>query len=283
MRWNYGSLYKNIRKNKGYTQQQITSHTISRTTLSKLENNKIHIGIANFEFLLEQIDMSFDEFLYLLDHRTQKKRETLIEAFFSLVSNVDSSKILALKTRCLAYLKQQDDISIKEIITILDALVALAKEDTTSLQQSKVLVGKIWQRLNKMDTWYYYEIRLLNCILYFLPIETVQELIPRLLTTLKRYEDYHRFDYLKLVVFVNISTLLLHHQKKVDCEKITKKVYHLAKLKKRYDFLAIAQVRLGICRGDLQLIEEGRRLLLLTKEQILWDRLEEEVAVFGGG
>jgi transcriptional regulator with XRE-family HTH domain len=280
MKWNYGSLYKNIRKNKGITQQQVTSHTISRTTLSKLENNKIHMGIANFEFLLEQIDMSFDEFLYLLDHGTQKKRETLIEAFFSLVSNLETKKIVQLKKRCLNYLQQRDDVSINEIVTILDALLALAQNDMDQIEQANVLVEKIWQRLNKMDTWYYYEIRLLNCILYFLPIATVQKLIPRLMTSLERYEDYHRFDHLKMVVLTNLSTLLLHNHKLEECEQITEKAYQLAQMKKRYDFLAIAAIRLGICKGEERYLKKGRELLLLTEEYTLLTNLEEEIAAF---
>lgn len=51
----------------------------------------------------------------------------------------------------------------------------------------------------------------------------------------------------------------------------------LAKGLKRYDSLGFAQVRLGICRGDDELIDKGMTLLRLTEEKQLLETLENEI------
>lgn len=51
----------------------------------------------------------------------------------------------------------------------------------------------------------------------------------------------------------------------------------LAKQTKRYDKLGFAQVRLGICQRDDDLIQKGLQLLELTEETTLLENLKEEV------
>ena len=62
MRYDFGKVYKEIRESKGLTQEEICGGVLSRTSLSKIESGKTTPKYENMEFLLRQINMSFEEF-----------------------------------------------------------------------------------------------------------------------------------------------------------------------------------------------------------------------------
>lgn len=97
---------------------------------------------------------------------------------------------------------------------------------------------------------------------------------------IEKYEGYTSIKPLKKKLLTNISTTYLYNNFKDRCERVSLKMLELAKEVKRYDSLGFAQVRLGICRGDDDLIEKGLTLLRLTEEDDLVSMLEEEVKKF---
>ena len=65
MRYDFGKVYKDIRESKGLTQEEVCGKVLSRTSLSKFESGKATPKYENMEFLLRQINMSFEEFEYI--------------------------------------------------------------------------------------------------------------------------------------------------------------------------------------------------------------------------
>ena len=66
MRYDFGKVYKEIRESKGLTQEEVCGNVLSRTSLSKIESGKATPKYENMDFLLRQMNMSFEEFeLYL--------------------------------------------------------------------------------------------------------------------------------------------------------------------------------------------------------------------------
>ena len=65
MRYDFGNVYKEIRESKGLTQEEVCGGVLSRTSLSKIESGKTTPKYENMEFLLRQINMSFEEFEYI--------------------------------------------------------------------------------------------------------------------------------------------------------------------------------------------------------------------------
>lgn len=51
MRWDFGTVLKEIRQSKGLTQLEICGNNLSRATLSKIENNKEIPNVENFEYI----------------------------------------------------------------------------------------------------------------------------------------------------------------------------------------------------------------------------------------
>ena len=73
-----------------------------------------------------------------------------------------------------------------------------------------------------------------------------------------------------------IAKLYLYSDQKRDCEDISVRLLRTSKEIKNYETLAIAQVYIGICRGDDDLIDKGLALLELTGETRLLESLREE-------
>lgn len=81
MRWDYGQIFKEIRKSKGLTQQDVCGQVIHRTTLTNIEHGKVIPSFENMVFLLEQIDMSLAEFKYICnEYHPSKRRDIIVES-----------------------------------------------------------------------------------------------------------------------------------------------------------------------------------------------------------
>lgn len=83
---------------------------------------------------------------------------------------------------------------------------------------------------------------------------------------------------MQLTLLTNLASIYLDNHQTKECETFSLEALKLAKELKRYDFLGIAQVRLGICRDDNSLIDKGISLLHLTGEEKIFEALEKEVA-----
>lgn len=78
MRWDYGSVYKSIRKSKHLSQEQVWGDFLNRTTLVRFENNQTIPSYELMRFLLKQVDMTFEEFEYLCNYYQPSQRQQLL-------------------------------------------------------------------------------------------------------------------------------------------------------------------------------------------------------------
>ena len=175
-------------------------------------------------------------------------------------------------------MKTNHSIPIEHILDSLNILIFIRKKGLEQPSaEFKNYTQKVWSYLEKQDTWYENDLGLLHTILYHFSIETIHNISGKILESLQKYKQYRKIKSSEFSLLSNLSTIYLYNGLKGDCEEITLRTLELAKELKRYDSLGFAQVRLGICRGDDALIENGLALLRLTDEQDLLTMLEEEV------
>ncbi|HIY57297.1 MAG TPA: Rgg/GadR/MutR family transcriptional regulator [Candidatus Tetragenococcus pullicola] len=247
-KWNIGSFYKKIRLSKGVTQQKICGSTLSRTTLSKFENNKLVPSYETMCYLLSQIGMTYEEFGYVCNDYKHDERDELINSFFHQVSNMDKQFLFSFQKRCEIYLQQNDDIFVADVLRITDSLLNLAEDSIKKIDcLPKIIVSKVWDRLSKMDMWYYDEIRLINCLLFYFSQDSLLSISERLLISLERYEEFRPMKVLRISIVLNLSCLLIQNNKTKNSVELIEKALIWSKEEHRYDYLGIAKVRLGIC------------------------------------
>ena len=281
MRYDFGKVYKEIRESKGLTQEEVCGNVISRTSLSKIESGKVTPKYENMEFLLRQINMSFEEFDYICHLYQPSQRTEIMQTYLNMSSILGTSELEKLFQKCQNYLKTRHDLPIEEIRDMLEVVIHIRQHGTEKLSdQVKQTVTKLWEKIEKQDTWYESDLKILNTILFSFPIEHLHLITGKILQRLEVYKNYQHLYDLRMAILLNLSTIYLYHQDKNMCQQICYTLLEDAKNKKSYDMLAICYVRIGICRDDAKLIQKGFSLLELTDETSILAFLKKEVEIY---
>ena len=281
MRYDFGKVYKEIRESKGLTQEEVCGNVISRTSLSKIESGKATPKYENMEFLLRQINMSFEEFDYICHLYQPSQRTEIIQTYLNMSSIIGNSSLVDFFETCQNYLKTHHDLPIEEIRDMLEVVIHIRQHGTEQLSdQVKQAIQKLWEKIEKQDTWYESDLKILNTILFSFPIDHLHLITGKILQRLEVYKNYQHLYDLRMAILLNLSTIYLYHQDKNMCQQICYTLLEDAKKKKSYDRLAICYVRIGICRDDAKLIQKGFSLLELTEETSMLSHLKKEVETY---
>ena len=278
MRYDFGKVYKDIRDSKGLTQEEVCGNVLSRTSLSKFESGKATPKYENMEFLLRQINMSFEEFEYICHLYQPSQRTEIMQTYLNTSSIFDTSSLVNLFETCQDYLKIHHDLPIEEIRDMLEVVIYIRQHGTGQLSiQVEQTVKKLWEKIEKQNTWYESDLKILNTILFSFPIEHLHLITEQILQRLEEYKNYRHLYELRMTILLNLSTIYLYNQDKNTCQQICYTLLEDAKKKKRYDILAITYVRIGICTSNNHLIQKGFSLLELTDETSMLSHLKKEV------
>ena len=281
MRYDFGKVYKEIRESKGLTQEEVCGNVISRTSLSKIESGKVTPKYENMEFLLRQINMSFEEFEYICQLYQPSQRTEIMQTYLNMRSIIGISDLVNLFQKCQDYLKTHHDLPIEGIRDMLEVVIHIRQHGTEQLSdQVQQTIKKLWEKIEKQDTWYESDLKILNTILFSLPIEHLHLITGKILQRLEVYKNYQHLYDLRMTILLNLSTLYLYNQDKNMCKQICYTLLEDAKNKKSYDRLAICYVRIGICTDDAKLIQKGFFLLELTEETSMLSHLKKEVETY---
>ena len=281
MRYDFGKVYKDIRESKGLTQEEVCGNVLSRTSLSKIESGKATPKYENMEFLLRQINMSFEEFDYICHLYQPSQRTEIMQTYLNMSSILGTSELEKLFQKCQNYLKTRHDLPIEEIRDMLEVVIYIRQHGAGELSDhAEQVVKKLWRKIEKQDTWYESDLKILNTILFSLPIEHLHLITGKILQRLEVYKNYQHLYDLRMTILLNLSTLYLYNQDKNMCKQICYTLLEDAKNKKSYDRLAICYVRIGICTDDSKLIQKGFSLLELTEETSMLSHLKKEVETY---
>lgn len=279
MRWDFGSVYKDIRSSKHISQEKVCQDMISRSNLSRIESNKVVPSFETMEHLLSQINMTFDEFRYIchLYHHSQREEILLLANQNHTYSTAES--LQELKELAEQYLHSHPfDIPIQTILKQITLVLSIRQ--TGPSQESKDLSQLAWEEMKNQDTWYKSDLEMLVVILLGLPLDTIITICDEVLERLKDYKDYVEIIPIKYSLLANLSSVFLWNGLMDRCTDISQMLLEVAHETKRYDHLGAAQVRLGICLKDEALIHKGLQLLKLTEETALFTACQQEADRF---
>lgn len=281
MRYDFGKVYKEIRESKGLTQEEVCGDVLSRTSLSKIESGKATPKYENMDFLLRQMNMSFEEFDYICHLYQPSQRTEIMQTYLNMNSIIGSNGLVNFFETCQDYLKTHHDLPIEVIRDMLEVVIHIRQHSVEQLSgQVKQTIKKLWEKIEKQDTWYENDLKILNTILFSFPIEHLHLITEKILQRLEVYKNYQHLYDLRMAILLNLSTIYLYHQDKNMCQQICYTLLEDAKNKKSYDMLAICYVRIGICRDDAKLIQKGFSLLELTDETSILSFLKKEVEIY---
>ncbi|MDR1521378.1 MAG: helix-turn-helix domain-containing protein [Streptococcaceae bacterium] len=281
MNWNFGQVYQRIRKEKGLSQKNVCGDLISRTTLSKIENCHSVPSYETFAYLLKQVNMSFEEFEFVCNDFELDGRMKIFSKFDMAISNENIQTLSELRKDCINFLEKNHDLGISDLLMTIDYLILIHKDTEIENTKATKLINVLWKKLELIDTWYYNEIKMINCILFYFPIETVLSFSVKLIESIKKYEGFSKdIDNFCCAVYTNLATLYLYKNFYIECLEISKLIIELAQSIKRYDVYCLGNVRIGLCMKDKQKIQNSIKTLEFFSEIELVKEIKKEVKRF---
>lgn len=278
-----GTTYRKIRKSRGITQAQVCKDLLSRTTLSKFENEKLTPSVTLFIALLARIDCGFDEFFFIAQGYRLTEKQQILHQFFSLFSNQKPKALLALKEQCLLFQRTSVSKTIDLLVYVIDSLTALSTNTEKEIPcLPKVLLTVPWDALQAYSDWTLDDIKLINCLLYLFPVETAHAIANQLIQQLKKYEALENTVPLQCAIHLNVALLYLQEQQHQEAKESSDQALLLAKKSKRYDYYSLATARKSFAIRDSDLFAQARQMASLFEDKWTCELIEKEGRLFLG-
>ena len=202
-----GATLKKIRENKGYTQKEISDDTMARSTYTKFEKNDITPTLSKYMAILDHMDMSHEEFIYILNEYELGEKENLLYLFKQVEKNPNSELIDEIIEKGEKLVENRYDQLTLDILNACRGYKIILEEQ--DLTKAKTYAQKVWDRLEALDNWYLAEMRILNSILYLFDSETAVSLTNRALANLDCYPHLEEAASLKINFLLHLTNLLM--------------------------------------------------------------------------
>ena len=280
----FGDVLKEIRIDRGYSQQYVAEGIMGQSAYSKVERNEIEPTFRKWLAILEKLNISVDEFRYILNKESLTTKEKIINEFLSLNFN-HSDDLKLLRDEISAYLQEDEDYLIRDLFYACESLIIL--NTTQNVEKAQFFAKKIWERMDKFDRWYLLDIRLINYILFIFPSDVAVNIGERVSKQLEPYHNMKEAEVTLVNVDINLAILLIYNQQYSEALVYLEKVIILCKKYQKYNQLAIAYSRKGIIlqktgkiEESYELIEKAYAILHAIDETKLLGELEKELSYY---
>lgn len=273
-------MIKNIRTNKGLSQKDVAEGYLSQSNYSKYENGIIDIPINTFIGILDNLNISLEEILYIHNGYKYSQKEEIYRDFFRLPIN-SLETLEQLITRCDTYLETKNDSFISYIQEISMILKEAIKHN--DIYQVKSIASNLLNQFQKNNTLYEKDLYLINSIFFLFPIETAHYTMQYIEKVVERYGEFHSISRILVNLRMNYSLMLLKEQQYAKAITILEKTLPLTKEYRMVAQMAVLYIRLGICqinlgmRSETNYINKGLTILDVIEEHDLLKIMNIEV------
>ena len=282
----FGKDLKKIRENKSYTQAYVAKDAMARSTYTKFETGSIVPNITKYFQILNNLDMTHEEFNYIHNHYQLTGKDAILYQFKTMAVNNDLNTLMKVRETTKTYLKEHKDNVVQDIFYICNALITLSK--TNDLTQAAPFAEKVWHRISLLDKWYLTELRLLNNILFFFDFDTSLFISKRALVELENYTHFYDATELKMAYSMNLIYLLMENQNYTQALEKADSLISISKEKGKHRLLGVLYVRKGVILTKLNKVEaetkmwfqKGFNLLEAIEDFSLQEELKKEVAYY---
>ncbi|MBC1990415.1 helix-turn-helix domain-containing protein [Listeria seeligeri] len=277
-----GMTIKEIRVSKNIKQEAIYSNLISRNLLWQIENDKINTSYDVFKEILNRLNVSFDEFLYIQNNFKSTPLQELQNRYNNIYTSIEIEILIDLKNDIDAYIEHHQNYPLlKDLEKCLMAIIEIEQNDDFAKASS--LVKPIWDRISKQNDWYWEDIQIMSHIFFMFEEETALNICKELFAKLNNYRDFQNADRLEISTLLNISTMLLSQNKLSDSLIYLNKCITLAEEKKYFiqwayglGTKAIIQSKETNSNKGLELLHQAINILKTINQTLLADTLQTD-------
>jgi hypothetical protein len=140
--------------------------------------------------------------------KLEDEKSELIKKFFAIGSNANLEELEEHKIKLQLYLETVDDAQIKELLSVINAILIYSKENDK--EKAREFVIDVSARLLCKHDFDMYDMRILNCILFSMPrIEEVINFSTDALIQLENYTDHEHYNLVKINLNFNLALRLM--------------------------------------------------------------------------
>lgn len=217
----FGKAISNIRRNKHISIQQITNNTITKSSYNRFVNGETQPSINSFLTLLQNLHVSFEEFLYIsrgykpdyFNEIAMQIRDATITRNIPLMQEIHAT----ISTYAQQNPNNQTYLHLKCVTTLI--LNSLQNEPLDQ-ESKKILLNY----LLKCDVWTHYEHTLFNSVIFIFEPSAVNAMEKRIIRNLDSYELMHIYGNESFRSLCVILAFDISHQDLMSAIKVVSKL-----------------------------------------------------------
>ncbi|WP_429948339.1 helix-turn-helix domain-containing protein [Enterococcus sp. AZ101] len=217
----FGQTIKQIRLSRSLSQEELCQGIMSRSNLSRFENQRFIPSFDKVLKLLERLTVTLDEFMYInrdfLPSRYEHYYLKLIQA-----ENYKNKSMLLEVTKQISENKQESTEFYE--LFLLSQLALLENGLTAGLTVEDVALY-IRPRLFDLENWLFFDFRCLNNFLNIFEIEEAVFLYDRAIKEFSKYDGFTKENNVKIHLSLNMG------QRMMDARQPEKAVSYFEKAK----------------------------------------------------
>lgn len=152
----HGELIKKLRKDRGLTQSQLAEGITSRTALVQFEKGLSRPYFETVEQYLQRLNVTIDEYLYLLNDKERDEKALLHERFYRLFYSDPSGEemLWLIDETKQRYLETQDMFFLSFYLQALCSVKMVDTLESSALNDEEShLLDVYLEYLEKCETW----------------------------------------------------------------------------------------------------------------------------------
>ena len=271
----YGKTLRKIRQNLQITQVEISLGIMSQSNYSKMEKGKIDVPFAKMVELLNRLGMTVNEFLFIHNNYTNplnRLKSLKPGDKKKMTENIKELKDLPHPTK-----REQ------ELLFIFEAFLDVLNNDYEAASEKVI---PVWNRLEKHNAWYLYDISLINSILYLFPVDVAESIMTIALNRLEDFKSFRNIHQLSANFQINFILMLMENKQFEKALEHIEKLIAFSQKQRLYVHLGVSYVRKGILLDVLkqhdptEWYKKGFDILDVVDNEILVEELKNEIELY---
>lgn len=205
----YGKVFRQLRRDRHITQATLCNGKLTQSALSKFERGTTMLGVDTFFTLLQKINVSPDEFLFIANGYQMTQQARIREALVTAnnIGDFNTLRLLGAQLANLSHPTQAD----RYLQALATACLQLQNASTpeAGLAAATKALASVRAHLISVETWGVYELRLYTNTLYLYTPEVLVELSTIAAKRWQSFADYPAFGPDLIYMFINTAQCFL--------------------------------------------------------------------------
>lgn len=220
-----GQTIKKIRKMKNIKLKYICGNVIEMGNYWRFEQDQISVSADTFYQIINNLNISFEEFEFYHNNFTHDKLDQLGEKMIQAFQSLNKRQLKLISDKALNEYNKTQQIKYQHLHFLSTVYLDFLNKDPID----HIIVDQLKKYLTDCDHWGYYEVSLFNNILFcFGDLDIILVLYKRMNQSYLRSESLHKTPNEEIILTSNIICLCLANKAYTKAQEIN----HLIQTKK---------------------------------------------------